>query len=155
MSSYVVPSWADNAPLPVSQPNDFEVINGESGKLVHRASSADENAVQTLTESSWKAFQSWKKSSLAVRRDLLLRFADTLEKRADEIIRSTIDEISCDQMFAKFTFMAGLSKIRETASYVLSIYGHMVPGLEDPSIHGFVFREPVGPVLLIPPWVFL
>lgn len=69
----------------------------------------------------------------------------------DRVYPVHCDETSCDETFATFTFKTGVAKVRETAAYVLSIYGSVVPGLNDPSIHGFVYREPVGPVLLIPP----
>ncbi|KAL9053779.1 MAG: hypothetical protein Q9162_004577 [Coniocarpon cinnabarinum] len=145
VDAHVIPSWVDNQPFQTASKDTFTVINGQTEKTLHLAANASKDVVNAATKSSWTAFQSWRQSSLAARRDLLLRFADVLEQRAAKIIQSTVEETSCDAFFARLGLGVAIDRVRETAAHAMSIYGTVVPGLDDPAIHGFVYREAVGP----------
>ena len=150
-TTYTVPIWIEGKTIASHPEKFFAVTNGSSSKLLHNAANADLETVTAATESSWKAFQSWKRTPFAARRDLLNKFADVLERDADKLIQCMVDEISCPPFFAKLTYDKAIAKARETAALLLSVFGTVVTGFDEPAVHGFVFKEPIGPVLLISP----
>ena len=150
---FTVPAFIDNAPVPTDGLKTFDVVNGKSDEVVHRASSATLDIVKAATESSWRAYQSWKSSPLQTRQHVLSKFADILEQRAEEFINVTVSENSGGQQFVQFTQAIAVSMVRQVAASVLSIHGTVISPYDDPSaeVHGLVFKEAIGPVLLIPP----
>lgn len=150
---FTVPTWVDNGPLSTGGLKTFPVINGKSGSTVHLASSANLDIVKAATDSSWKAFQEWRCSPLQKRQDLLTRFADVMEKRQDELVQCVVEETSSSPDTTKFLTQAAFSMVRGVATCVMAISGTALLSADDAheNIHGFVFKEAIGPVLLIPP----
>lgn len=150
---FPVPAWIDNAPSSAEGLKTFDVVNGKTGETVHQAYSANLDTVKAVTESSWNAFQEWRRSPLQKRQQVLSKFADILEAQSEEINETTILENSGDPMFAQFTHSAAVSMVRQVACSVTSIQGSAIIPFDDASVdvHGFVFKEPVGPVLMIIP----
>ena len=152
-TNYIVPTWVDNASLPNANRPTFPVVNGVSGKTLHAAVSADVDVCNKVVASSWTCFQSWKKSPLAQRRDLLMKFADVLEQRMPELTKTVVEETSCQEQFASFTGASTINILKDLAGCTMGIYGSHVPLAQpgEEGIHGMVFKEAIGPVLLIPP----
>jgi acyl-CoA reductase-like NAD-dependent aldehyde dehydrogenase len=60
-------------------------------------------------------------------------------------------ETSCKAFFAAFQIEFATSCIQEIASRISSMVGE-VPNVASPDTMGFIFREALGPILLIAPW---
>lgn len=146
----VVPIWINSAPLPTNTDRIFPVKSSLSGKTLHYAQSADKDAASLACEAAWTAFQSWKRSPPSQRRTLLLKVADIFEARKDDLVQVQRDETSCDQGWATNNVMLTVSYLRETAACVSGIMGH-IPMNDKPDTMSFVFKEPIGPILTIPP----
>lgn len=147
----VVPIWIDGEAIPLEPHSKiFPVTNSLANREVHRAHSVTESTATAACEAAWKAFQSWKKSAPATRRNLLLKVADVLERRRDDLIKSQIEETSCDDEWAATNLQITLGYVREIAACVSSVMGQ-IPMNDKPGTMSFVFREPIGPVLTIPP----
>lgn len=147
----VVPIWINNEPLPLeSSSKTFPVINSMANREIHRAHSATESSASAACEAAWTAFQSWRKSSPSTRRNLLLKVADVMEQRKEDFIKSQMEETSCDAEWAATNIQITLGYVRETAACVSSMMGQ-IPMNDKPGTMSFVFKEPVGPVLTIPP----
>lgn len=101
-------------------------------------------------DSAAAAFQRWKQTPVHERRRLLLRTAELFESRVDEVSMRQMQETSGGESWARFTAMQTSGLCREVAGAVASA----VMGDIQPSYFGYtllVFKEPVGPVLLIAP----
>jgi acyl-CoA reductase-like NAD-dependent aldehyde dehydrogenase len=102
-------------------------------------------------ESSWTAFKSWKKTPHTARRDLILRVAAHYEANASDLAQFQMEETSCTEAWAKQNVDLATRYLKEIAACVSSVTG-VIPQIEKPNTMGFVFKEPIGPVLCIAPW---
>lgn len=146
-----VPLWLDGAALPIDQNHVFPIVNAASGKTVHYAQGATVDQALAAADSAAKAFKTWKKATVSVRRDLLLKTADIFEARMQQFMKYQIDETSTDETWARMNVTLAVNYLKETAARISSVTGS-IPQIDKPDTMGFVFREPVGPVLTIPPW---
>lgn len=152
--SITVPAYVKSVAYRSDAAKPFPVVNGSSGDTIHSADGATLETVEAATSASWEAFQSWKKSSLMERHKFLNRMADLMHQRKDEIVKVQTDEISCDPDFSMRTVIGAIDVVRFTASCLLSIQGQVITNADEPddgSSHMFVYKEPIGPVLIIPP----
>lgn len=146
----VVPIWIDGKAGPLDSSRYIDVFSAAQGKVVHRAQAATEADAVRAADVAWTSFQSWKRTKPEYRRDMLLRVADLYESRADEIARWQVVETSCTEGFAHFNIKLAVGLIREFAGSLTTALVGDIPRISEG--YGFVFKEPVGPVLLIPPW---
>ena len=146
----VVPLWLNGCPKLPKGARLIPVRSAISGDIVHHAISANLDDAAAACEASWTAFQSWKRSPPSQRRNILNGVADAFERRKDELIKSQVDETSCDEFWATNNVTLSVSYLREIAACVSSIMGH-IPMNDKPDTLSLVFREPMGVVLTIPP----
>lgn len=106
---------------------------------------------QRAADSSWAAFQSWKSTKYDYRRDLLLRVAALYEERVEKLVACQVEETSCTETYARFNVKLAVNLIRETAGSIVEALTGATPPMQANG-YAFVFKEAVGPVLLIPPW---
>ena len=81
---------------------------------------------------------------------MLNKVADIFERRKEEMIKSQMDETSCDRGWAINNVTLSVNYLREIAASVSSVMGQ-IPMNDKPGTLSFVFKEPVGPILTIPP----
>jgi len=149
--SYTVPLWIDGEALPTASTPTFPITQSTSNKTVHHAASATTHDALNAATSSKAAFASWKRASHVTRRDLILRVAAYYEANTSSLISYQILETSCEESWAKQNVDLATRYLREIAACISSVNG-TIPQLEKPNTMGFVFKEPVGPVLCIAPW---
>ena len=146
----VVPLWIDGAAT-ASDPNDIFIVRSAArGKDVGQAHSATAESAKAAAETSWTAFELWRSWNAVRRRDLVLRVANILERRADEIVESQIEETSCTKEWARMNINLAIASVKEVASRLTSVSGE-IPSLSNTDQLALVFREPVGPILTIAP----
>jgi acyl-CoA reductase-like NAD-dependent aldehyde dehydrogenase len=129
----------------------FERRSPMTGAVVSTApamSVADANAA---VEAAAAAFPAWSALGPNARRAALMKVADRMEARAEEIVAAMVDEIGATQAWARFNVMLGLGTIREAASMTTQIGGEVIPS-DKPGCIAMAVREPVGVVLGIAPW---
>ena len=155
----VVPLWINGNSQPVSEKDPlFPVISSVKDKPIHFAVSASPAAAVQACDSAATAFKSWRETSPRFRRSLLLKAADILTRRAGEIAESQIAETSCPEMFAKFNIVTGIEYVREIAAATSELRGTVpqrATGPDGNELGGLTVtvREPVGVLLIIPPYV--
>lgn len=147
----VVPTFIDGKAEPVNSDRVFPVTSSLKESTVHYAQSADVQSCEKACEAAWNTFQTWKKESAIKRRDLIIRTADLFEERKADLIRAQMDETSCSEQWAVNNVVTSVGYMREIASCVSGIMGD-IPPIMKPDTFAFVFKQPVGPVLTIPPW---
>lgn len=117
------------------------------------AQGADTATCQAAVDSCARAFGPWSKSSPFTRRALLLRLAQLLRKRGDEI-RGIIEvEIHATALWSSINLEESILMVEETAALVTSsnLSGTMPPS-QSPEAQALVFVEPLGVILGTAPW---
>jgi acyl-CoA reductase-like NAD-dependent aldehyde dehydrogenase len=152
----IVPLWINGSAQPIEKEELFPVVSSIQDKPIHYAVSASPESAVSAVESASKAFASWRKTSAPHRRNLLLKTADILERRAKEIMDYQMTETSCPKEFAGFNIKAGTIYVREIAAATSELRGTVPQRMSDDAgneVGGLtvVVREPVGVVLIIPP----
>lgn len=152
----VVPLYINGTAQPIIDEELFPVISSIQDKPIHYAVSASPASATSACDAAASAFTTWRNTSPAHRRGLLLKAADVLESRMDEIANWQIAETSCPKEFAVFNISSGLRYVREIAAATSEIRGTVTQRdtREDGSEAGgltVVLREPIGVVMVIPP----
>ncbi|KAF2249672.1 aldehyde dehydrogenase [Trematosphaeria pertusa] len=150
-SSYIVPLFIHGEALPTASTPTFSVTQSITGNTVYHAASATPDLAIRAACSAQTAFQSWKTASHVTRRDLILRVAAYYEAHAADLVKYQMLETSCEEAWAKQNVDLATRYLKEIAACVSSVMG-VIPQIEKPNTMGFVFKEPIGPVLCIAPW---
>lgn len=155
----MIGAYINGLPQPL-QPSDdsFPVINAVSDTIVHHAVSANSTSAIAACDAASLAFQTWRKTTPTHRRSLLLKAADAVESKIQEIMQAQVIETSCPQEFAAINVQGGVANMREIAAATSELRGTIPQRSTKPDgveVEGLtvVVREPVGVVLVIPPWV--
>lgn len=129
-----------------------ELVNPATGQVVAHAPVSTQADVDAAYASAERAFAEWGETTPGERQSAMLKFADALEARADDLIRIegentgkphalTASEevpVMCDQL----RFFAGAARVLEGKSAGEYMKGHT----------SWIRREPIGVVGQVTPW---
>ena len=129
----------------------LDVENPADGKVIAKVQASNAEDVDRAVNAAATAFETWQHTTPAERSLMLLKLADAIEERADEIGRlesknagkpvgAAIDEIPV--MVDNMRFFAGGARVMEGKAANEYMAGHT----------SFIRREPVGVVASIAPW---
>ena len=129
----------------------LDVENPADGKVIARVQASNAEDVDRAANAAAKAFETWQHTTPGERSLLLLKLADAIEARADELGRlesknagkpvlAAIDEIPV--MVDNLRFFAGAARVMEGKAANEYMAGHT----------SMIRREPVGVVASIAPW---
>lgn len=147
----VVPIIINNEEDKINERLLHPVTRSATGEVVHYFSGADQSTCDRACEAAWQAFRHWRRAPVARRRDLLLKVAELFEQRADDLVEAQIKETSCVEPWARNNVLLATNYIREFAACVSSVKG-VIPPTDKPDTMTFVYKEAIGPILVIPPW---
>jgi betaine-aldehyde dehydrogenase len=130
----------------------YELVNPATGQTFAQAPISEQADVDRAFEAAERAFEAWRDTTPSERQLALLRIADAIEERAEELIRAEsentgkpfgltmVEEVPAgvDQI----RFFAGAARVLEGKSA-----GEYLPGLTS-----YVRREPVGVIGQVTPW---
>jgi 1-pyrroline dehydrogenase len=129
----------------------LDIENPANGQVIAKVPASSAEDVDRAVDAAEKAFETWKTTTPQDRSLLLLKIADSLEARADELGRlesanagkpvgAAIDEMTvCVDLFR---FFAGAARIPEGLAATEYMAGHT----------SFIRRDPIGVVASIAPW---
>ncbi|MEW5990618.1 MAG: gamma-aminobutyraldehyde dehydrogenase [Chloroflexota bacterium] len=138
--------WVDSA-----SGGTLDVLNPATDEVVARVPASDTEDVDRAVRAAERAFETWQHTTPQDRSLLLLKLADALDSRADELgrleslhtgkpIHIAIDEMAvCSDLFR---FFAGAARVMEGKAANEYMAGHT----------SLIRREPVGVVASIAPW---
>ncbi|KAJ7042786.1 aldehyde dehydrogenase domain-containing protein [Mycena alexandri] len=129
--------------IPVTSPVSHKPIWSYSS-----ASSADADAAVAAASA---AFPAWSKTKPAARRNILLKAADLLQERGEELKTHMFEETGSPLGFGEFNVFTAAELIRDAAGRISSIAGS-IPICKDEGTSALVLKEPYGVVLAIAPW---
>ncbi|KAI5860687.1 salicylaldehyde dehydrogenase [Durotheca rogersii] len=133
----------------VTTETTFPVYSPATNEVLWSSFAATPEHARAAADAAQAVFLSWSRIKWSQRRDLLLKAAEVLEGRAEELKATSIQETGSVDAWESFDVYGGIAMLREVAGRVSSIEGH-IPQTEGRS--GFVFRIPYGVVLSIAPW---
>ena len=129
----------------------FDVIDPSTESTIWKSSAASIEDVRDAVQAAQAAFPAWANKKPSARRDILLKAADILEKRTDELVEYMKRETASNEQFAFSNVRASAEQLREVASSTAADAGYIpVSGQEGRSV--MVMKEPYGVVLGIAPW---
>jgi len=139
--------------VPARSGETFEVINPATGEVFAKASAGAAADIDLAVKAARRAFDSgpWSAMNPSVRRNLMWKLADALEKNGDEIaILETLNN-GMPLSMARSMVTGGAECLRYNAGWAGKINGE-TPTISAPNHHVYTLREPVGVVGAITPW---
>ncbi|WP_284336092.1 aldehyde dehydrogenase family protein [Comamonas sp. NoAH] len=129
---------------------DTNPFNGEMLVQIQQATPAQLHAAY---EAAHRAQKAWAQCAHQERSSLLLRVAQVLDTRAEEIIGWIIRESGSTRLKAHIELISAKGMVLEAASYPSRMHGDILAPLF-PGQSSRVYREPLGVIGVISPWNF-
>lgn len=168
-----------NAPLTITMPVeaaapprayklliDGRFVDAQAGRTLERRSPghgfvvssyalADATDVEAAVQAAHRAFETgpWPRMKAAERAAILLKTADLIEARAEEIARLDALESGKPLAQARGEIAGAVDIWRYAAALTRTLHGESYANLGDAML-GVVLREPIGVVSIITPWNF-
>jgi betaine-aldehyde dehydrogenase len=130
----------------------YDVVNPATGEAYAQAPSSGRQDVDLAFSVAEKAFEGWRDSTPSERQLALLRIADAIEERAEELVRAESEntgkpvgltmEEEIPAMVDQIRFFAGAARILEGKSTGEYLAGYT----------SMIRREPVGVIGQVTPW---
>lgn len=129
----------------------FEVRAPETGELSGYCAGASVDDAVRAVDAAKAAFPAWSKTKAYDRRDILLKAAEVMESRKEELIQYQREETGAGRVFCEVTFNMGVAFIKDFAARIPTIEG-VVPNVSVDGEGAMVYKEPYGVILGIAPW---
>ena len=144
--------------MAVAATGELRVVNPATLELVGTVRTTDPAAVQEIVTEAKLAQEAWGETTLAGRRALLLRVADAVLERADEIADTVIAETGKPRVEAftteLFPALDALVWLAKQAPNLLASERVRYPQLQLKHKRASLHYEPIGVVGVIAPWNF-
>jgi betaine-aldehyde dehydrogenase len=129
-----------------------DLVDPSTGEVFARAPISEAPDVDRAMQAALRAFEGWRDATPSVRQRALLRIADAIEARADEIVRAECENTGkplavtaseeLPPMVDQIRFFAGAARMLEGRAAAEYMAGHT----------SFVRREPIGVCAQVTPW---
>ncbi|ORY54559.1 aldehyde dehydrogenase domain-containing protein [Pseudomassariella vexata] len=149
MTDHVVPLFINGEEYRLE--NTFDVFSPDTGKLLHKCSIATKGEAIAAVDAAAKAFPKWRNTTPGQRRDILLKAAQVMTDRQQELSQYMKDEVGAADAWADFNLNNTIDIFKDVAGRISALNG-TVPALSDPSRGAMIVKEPFGVVLGIAPW---
>lgn len=137
----------------ITTDHHLNVVNPADGSVFARVCTVDRGQVQVALNAAHKAFSSWRALTARERGGILLRVADELKRRQNEIAHIITIENGKPLPQSKGEVAMAEDHLRWFAEEGKRAYGRMIPQ-QDPRKRNLVIQSPIGPVGAIAPWNF-
>jgi acyl-CoA reductase-like NAD-dependent aldehyde dehydrogenase len=128
----------------------FDDLDPFTGEMLARVPAGGREDARRAVEAAAGAFPGWAQTPPAQRQRALLRAADVLESREDEVVRWLTRETGSTVGFSLFQTGFVSSLFRQAASLAYAPVGEVIPS--DTGAFSMALRRPVGVVGAIVPW---
>jgi glyceraldehyde-3-phosphate dehydrogenase (NADP+) len=134
-----------------------EISSAIDGKTIGKVQSMTKSEVNDVVDSSKKAFESWKNTTIFERGEILKKGLDIIEQRKEEIAKilnqeiakpldASLGEVERSIIYARFVIESAKNITGEV------FYGDVFDGYNKGAKTGLLVRVPVGVVLAISPF---
>ena len=138
---------------PARSTKSIEVVNPATGKVIGQVPEADREAIQQVLQAAAKGFKVWSKTTPAERKQIILRYADLLEKHRQRLVSLLMAETGKPRDNAEYDFGMLTTCLR---FFVEEFERLDQPVLHDPDgrfLH-YIQRQPLGVVVGLLAWNF-
>ena len=146
MKLWIGGEWRD-----ASKKETFEVLNPIDDSLFAVAAKGTENDIRDAVATAKAAFPEFKKTLPKDREKWLIKVAEIMEQRKDDILNCLIDEIGSPMGKAMFEYTKGISMTRAAAGLARQVRGETFPS-DVPGKLSMSIRSPRGVVAVITPF---
>jgi succinate-semialdehyde dehydrogenase/glutarate-semialdehyde dehydrogenase len=143
---YLNGEWVSTGP-------ELDVVNPANGRVFARVSTVDRAQLQAAIDAAHQAFPVWRALPARERGAMMLRVADELKRRQEEIARTITLENGKPLAQSKGEVTMAEDHLRWFAEEGKRAYGRTIPQ-QDPRKRHMVIKSPIGPVGAIAPWNF-
>ena len=127
----------------------FDLTNPATGELISQCAGATVEDANNAVAAAKAAFPAWSSTKPFDRRDLMLKAAEIMLARKEELIKYQMEDTGAGRAFVEATYTMAVILLKDFAGKISSIEGTVPTAAQDSAI---VFKEPYGVVLGIAPW---
>ncbi|GAB2688742.1 aldehyde dehydrogenase family protein [Mucilaginibacter koreensis] len=131
----------------------IENLNPYDNSLVNSFKAAGKDDVDEAFAVAKEVSKTWAKTYPLVRRDLMLKAAELLLQRKDELVEWIIKEAGGTHLKAQVEITQSYNMLIEAAGYPTRVNGLTIPSYTEGK-ETYVFRKALGVVSMISPWNF-
>lgn len=147
----VIAPFINGESLPINEARLKPVFSNATGQEIHSYHNADISTCDQACDAAWLAYKTWKNASVATRRQLLSKLCNVIEERKLEIVAAIKLETSSQDAMAFHNIGLSLEIVQSFSAAISEIRG-LIPPHDEAGKTSFVFKESIGPVLVIAPW---
>ncbi|KAG6011198.1 hypothetical protein E4U54_008218 [Claviceps lovelessii] len=129
----------------------FDIKSPATGQVIHKTAGASVADAAKAVDAAAETLKAWRKSTAQERQNILLKAADVMSRRRDELAKYLIDETGSASGWAEFNLDSTVAMLKDIAGRVSTVAGS-VPAIANPKRSAIVLREPYGVVLSIAAW---
>jgi vanillin dehydrogenase len=122
-----------------------------TGDAVGTAAAAGREDAHAAADAAQSAFGEWSTSAPGARREILLKAADLLTERGEQIAQLVTEETGGVFGWGMFNVSLAAAMMREAAAQTYGLVGEVIPS-DVPGKLAMGMRQPAGVVLAIAPW---
>jgi betaine-aldehyde dehydrogenase len=152
VSTDVLSNFVDGKPAAAADGRTSELVDPSTGQVFAQAPVSSAADVDAAVQAAARAFETWRDSTPSDRQKALIRIADAIESRADELVDAEVRNTGKPRgltlseeippMVDQIRFFAGAARVLEGRSAGEYMAGHT----------SFVRREPIGVCAQVTPW---
>jgi acyl-CoA reductase-like NAD-dependent aldehyde dehydrogenase len=136
-----------------SEEEVIENLNPYDNSLINTIKAAGTSDVDEAYDAAKEASKGWSKTNPLVRRDLMLRAAEIILKRKDEIAEWLIKEAGGTALKAQVEIKQSYDMLIEASGYPSRMHGLTIPSFTNGK-ETYVYRKALGVISMISPWNF-
>jgi betaine-aldehyde dehydrogenase len=130
----------------------YDLVNPATGQTFAQAPISEQEDIDRAFEAAERAFETWRDTTPSERQLALLRLADAIEERAEELVRAESENTGKPfGLTMEEEIPAGVDQIRFFAGAARCLEGKSA-GEYLAGMTSYVRREPVGVIGQITPW---
>lgn len=149
MAPYTVPLLINGESRQAKE--TFQVVSPATGELLYPCSSASIEDAESAVTAAAEALRSWRQTTVATRRDILLKTAEILANRREELAKYASEETGAPVSWGEFNVDLAIECVKDIAGRVATLEGTF-PTTKDANTSAIIMKEPYGVVLSIAPW---
>lgn len=129
----------------------FDDHNPFTGDVFAKVPAANKDDARKAIDAATAAFPAWSATAPSLKQSYLMKAAEILTERQEEIAQMLREETGANPKWAMFQTSVTLGMIREAASQVYRMTGEILPA-DLPGSFFMVLRQPAGVIGCISPW---
>ncbi|MBT7952893.1 MAG: aldehyde dehydrogenase family protein [Gammaproteobacteria bacterium] len=129
----------------------FDDINPANGEIFARIFQPTETNIDSTVRSATDATKAWQNTGPTTRERVLIKAADILERRRNEIIHLLIQESGCVFGTAWYQVEYSIDSMRSAAGECRRLFGETIPS-DVPGLLSITKKIPVGVIIGIAPF---